>query len=46
MSYGTASPTGDNWYDSGMSTTVSSDWVWNTVPSVSRTAITNYAIDG
>ena len=46
ITYGTLSPTGDNWYDSGTSTTVSSAWVWNIAPGVSRTAITNYAIDG
>ena len=46
ISYGTSSPTGDNWYDSGSSTTVLSSWVWGTVPSQSRTTITNYAIDG
>ena len=46
VTYSTLSPTSDNWYDAGTSTTVSSAWVWNTVPGVSRTAITNYAIDG
>ena len=46
VTFGTASPTGDQWYDSGTSTTVSSNWVWNTVSGQSRTAITNYAIDG
>ncbi len=46
VSYGTASPTSDNWYDSGSSTTVSSNWVWNVVSGQSRTAINNYAIDG
>ena len=46
VTYGALSPTSDNWYDAGASTTVSSDWVWSTVPSVSRTVITNYAIDG
>jgi hypothetical protein len=46
VTYGTASPTSDNWYDSGSSTTVSSNWVWNVVSRQSRTAITNYAIDG
>jgi hypothetical protein len=45
ISFGTESPTSDQWYDFGTSTTVSSDWVWNTV-SGSRTAVTNYAIDG
>ena len=43
--YGTASPTGDNWYDAGMSTTVSSNWVWNTIVGQSRTAITNWQLD-
>ncbi len=46
VSYGTASPTNDNWYDSGSSTTVSSNWEWNVVSGQSRTAINNYAIDG
>ncbi|MGA3192016.1 MAG: hypothetical protein ABSD73_05815 [Candidatus Bathyarchaeia archaeon] len=45
IGFGTASPTSDQWYDTGTSTTVSSDWVWNTVPSESRSAITNYALD-
>jgi hypothetical protein len=46
INYGTASPTSDNWYDSGQSTTVSSDWVWNTVSGQSRTAINNWQLDG
>ncbi len=46
ISYGTASPTSDNWYDSGTSTTVSSNWVWAIVSGQSQYAITNYAIDG
>ena len=46
ISYGTASPTNDNWFDSGSSTTVLSSWTWNVVSGQSRTAITNYAIDG
>jgi hypothetical protein len=46
VSYGTASPTGDNWYDNGQSTTVSSNWVWNTISGQSRTAITNWQLDG
>ncbi len=48
IAYGTASTVaGDTgWYDSGTSTTVSSNWVWNTIAGQSRTAITNYAIDG
>ncbi len=44
--YGTDSPTSDNWYDSGTSTTVSSLWVWNTVSNQSRLAITNWQLDG
>ena len=44
--YGTASPTSDNWYDSGSSTTVSSLWVWNTVMNQSRVAISNWQLDG
>ena len=35
----------DNWYNSGSSTTVSSDWVWGTSGGT-RTIINNYAIDG
>ncbi len=46
VTFGTASSTGDQWYDSGSSTTVSSNWVWNTVSGQSRTTITNYAVDG
>jgi hypothetical protein len=46
IAYGTASPTGDNWYDSGTTTTVSSNWVWSTINGQSRTAVTNYAVDG
>ncbi len=46
LTFGTASPTSDQWYDSGTSTTISSNWVWNTVSGQSRTAIVNYAIDG
>ena len=46
IGYGTASPTSDNWYDAGSSTTVSSNWVWNIVSGQSRSAIANYQIDG
>ena len=46
LTFGTASPTTDQWYDSGTSTTVSSNWVWTVVSGQSRTAISNYAIDG
>lgn len=46
ITYGTPSPTSDNWYDSGTSTTVSSNWVWSTIAGQSQTGITNYAIDG
>ena len=46
VTYGTASPTADNWYDTGSSTTVTTNWIWNTVTGQSQTAITNYAIDG
>ena len=35
-SYGTASPTGDNWYDSSQSTTVSSNGVYSRVSGVVR----------
>jgi hypothetical protein len=45
IAYGTASPTSDNWYDSGMSTTVTSNWVWNTISGQSRTAIINWQLD-
>jgi hypothetical protein len=43
---GTPSPTSDDWYYPTQSTTVSSDWVWGTVPGQSRNALTNYQIDG
>jgi hypothetical protein len=46
IGYSSSSPTGDGWYDSGTSTTVSSNWVWNVTAGQSRSAITNYAIDG
>jgi hypothetical protein len=46
ISYGTASPTSDNWYDSGQSTTVSSNWVWDIVSGQSRYALTNWQLDG
>ena len=48
VAYGTASTIlGDTgWYDSGSSTTVSSNWVWNTETGQSQTGITNYVIDG
>ena len=46
ISFGTASPTSDQWYDSGTSTTVSTTWVWNLISGQSRTATSNYAIDG
>jgi hypothetical protein len=45
VSYGTPSQTSDNWYDSGTSTTVSSNWVWNVTTGQSRTAITNWQLD-
>lgn len=44
--FGTASPTSDQWYDTGTNTTISSNWVWDITPSQSRYSITNYAIDG
>ena len=31
IAFGTSSPTGDQWYDAGTSTTVSSNWVWNSI---------------
>jgi hypothetical protein len=46
ITYGTASPTSDNWYDSGQSTTVSSNWVWDIVSGQSRYALTNWQLDG
>jgi hypothetical protein len=46
ISYGTASPTSDNWYDSGQSTTVSSNWVWDIVSGQSRYALTNWQLNG
>jgi len=45
ITYGTASPTSDNWYDSGQSTTVSSNWVWDIVSGQSRHALTNWQLD-
>ena len=45
VTYGTASPTGDQWYDSGTSTTVSSNWVWGTSGG-SRSALSNWQLDG
>ena len=44
--FGTASSTGDQWYDVGMSTTVSSDYVWNTISLRSRTRLTSWSLDG
>jgi len=48
ITYGTASAiSGDTgWYDTGTSTTVLSNWVWDIVSGQSRYAVTNYAIDG
>jgi hypothetical protein len=46
VSYGTASPTSDNWYDIGTSTTVSTDWVWDAIADKSRTAVNNWQLDG
>jgi hypothetical protein len=45
VTYGTASPTSDNWYDETQSTTITSDWVWDSSGGV-RTALSNYALDG
>ena len=45
VTFGTASPTGDQWYDSGTSTTVSSNWVWSTSGG-SRSALSNWQLDG
>lgn len=46
VSYGTASQTSDSWYDSGTSTTVSTNWVWGAVESESRMAVTSWQLDG
>jgi hypothetical protein len=46
VSFGAASPTGDNWYDAGTSTTVSTNWVWGDVAWQSRMAVTNWRLDG
>jgi len=46
ISYSTPSPTSDNWYYPGSSTTVSSDWVWSAISGESRMAIITYQIDG
>lgn len=45
VSYGTSSPTADNWYDNGTSTIVSSDWVWGTVSGQNRTVLTDWQLD-
>jgi hypothetical protein len=42
---GAASPTGDSWYDSGASTTVSSNYVWDVGP-LNRTGLTGWSLDG
>ena len=46
ISYGTASPTGDNWYDQVHQQRSYPAGFRGAVSSQSRTAITNYAIDG
>ncbi|MDQ1279167.1 MAG: hypothetical protein QG670_427 [Thermoproteota archaeon] len=46
ISFGTVSPTGDNWYDSGQTTTISSNGVWNAIGEQSKTVITNWQLDG
>ena len=46
VTYGTASQTSDDWYDAGSNTTVTSNWVWNTVSGQSESAITDYQVDG
>jgi len=48
VTYGTGSSiSGDTgWYNSGTTTTVSSNWVYNNVTNQSRTVLTNYQIDG
>jgi len=46
VSFGTASPTGDQWYDGGTSTTFSTNWVWGEVAGQNRTAVTGWQLDG
>lgn len=45
VALGTASRTGDGWYDQGMSTTVSSDYVWGLVGSQSRERLRGWSLD-
>jgi len=45
IGFGTVSPTGDQWYDSGVSTTVSSKGVWS-VTLGEGFRIASYSIDG
>ncbi|MGD0329693.1 MAG: DUF1080 domain-containing protein [Nitrososphaeria archaeon] len=40
------SESGQGWYNAGATANASSNWVWNTVAGQSRTAITNYELDG
>ena len=46
VTYGTPSQTSDNWYDTGTSTTISSDWVWNTVAGQSRYSLVTWTLNG
>ena len=39
-------PTPSAWYNSGATTTRSTNWVWNTVSGQSRSALTNWQLDG
>ncbi|MDV3277103.1 MAG: hypothetical protein LYZ69_01380 [Nitrososphaerales archaeon] len=41
-----ASPTNDGFYDSGTQLTVSSNWVWSVVSDQSRSALSNWQLDG
>jgi hypothetical protein len=45
VTFGTPSPTGDGWYDEGMATTVSSDYIWGATNSA-RTRLSGWSLDG
>ncbi len=45
ITYGTASPTSDNWYDSTQSTTISTNWIWGESGGA-RTTLYNWQLDG
>ncbi|MCX6653747.1 MAG: hypothetical protein NTY03_01365, partial [Candidatus Bathyarchaeota archaeon] len=39
-------PTGQGWYNGGTNLTLTSDWVWGEVAGQSRSALTNWQLDG